>query len=248
MKIEVHILARNEAEILTYALRHYRTFCDRVVLHDLGSTDRRVSLFRFGEVVIEDTGNTVDDRVNKRIKDTCWHGTDADWVIVCDADELIYFPQGAERTLADCTAQGLAVIKPQGWDMTSDVYPTTNGQIYDEIKHGAKNWLYDKPVLFSPKLVESIDFYVGAHGLTSAKLKNGLTLPNPVSYTTPPTLLLHFHHIGPVERIGERYDATRARMCENNVKMNWGNVHEAGLPHAIWQRETIKSKLERVPL
>jgi hypothetical protein len=35
-------------------------------------------------------------------------------------------------------------------------------------------------------------------------------------------------------------------MCENNVAMNWGNVHEAGLPHAIKQRETIKSKLERV--
>lgn len=235
---------------MRYAFRHYETIADRIVLHDLGSTDNTFALAqKFGvQIVHEHTGDKVDDRVNKRIKDTCWLGSDADWCAVVDADELLVFPQGAERTLADYTAQGLTVIKPQGWDMASDAYPTTDGQIYDEIKCGAKNWLYDKPVLFSPRLVREIDFYVGAHGLTSATLRDGTTLPNPVAYASPPALLLHFHHIGPVERIGERYDATRARMCENNVKMNWGNVSEPGLQHAIYQRETIKSRLERVPL
>jgi hypothetical protein len=248
IKNEIHVLARNEAEILTYAFRHYQSFAGRIILHDFGSTDKTRELaYELGVFVVhEDTGDKVDDRVNKRIKETCWHGTDSDWVMVVDADELIYFPQGAEQTLESYHDQGLAVIKPQGWDMTSDPYPTTDKQIYDEIKHGAKNWLYDKPVLFSPKLVKEIEFWVGAHGLVKATLHSGLTLPNPVAYSDPKTLLLHFHHIGPVERIGERYNATRARMCENNVKMNWGNVNEGGLEHAIWQRQDIKSKLEQV--
>jgi glycosyltransferase involved in cell wall biosynthesis len=275
MKIDVHIISRNEAEILAYAFRHYQKFA-RVFLHDFGSTDNtRPLAYENGvTVILEDTGDKVDDRVNKRIKETCWHGTDADWVAVVDADELLYFPQGVEATLAEYTAQGLAVIKPRGYDMTSDTYPTTTGQIYEEIKHGAPNWLYDKPVLFSPKKVQAIEFWVGAHGIVSATLKDqlwnldqlrtipnlagqiremyrnirGSKLPNPEVHSEPPVLLLHFHHIGPVERIGQRYDATRARMCDNNVQMNWGNVHEAGLPHAIKQRETIKSKLERVLL
>src|ERR1035437_4870073 len=105
MNITAHILARDEAEIFIYAARHYTSFCNRVVLHDMGSTDGTLEIAdQFGiEVRKWDTGDKVDDRVNKNIKETCWQGTDADWVICVDADELIYFPKGAGFSLCSYT-------------------------------------------------------------------------------------------------------------------------------------------------
>jgi glycosyltransferase involved in cell wall biosynthesis len=39
MKIHCHLLTRNEQHILPYSLRHYATFCERIFVHDMGSTD-----------------------------------------------------------------------------------------------------------------------------------------------------------------------------------------------------------------
>lgn len=248
MIIHAHILARDESEIFLYAARHYRSFCQSVTLHDMGSTDGTLEIAaNFGiKVRTWDSGDKVDDRVNTLIKNTCWIGDLADWIMVVDADEILYFPSGVEKSLTSYSQQKLPIVKPRGWEMTSATMPTTDGQIYDEIKMGARDdkW-YSKSVLFTPHLVESISFAPGAHQV-SAKLKDGTTFPNPVEFSTPEFYLLHYHQIGSVERIAAKYDRTRQRMCDNNVKMNWGNVHESGIDHASKKRNAILSRLERV--
>jgi hypothetical protein len=247
MKIECHILARDEAEIFIYAARHYTSFCNRVVLHDMGSQDGTLEIAaQFGiEVRKWDSGDKVDDRVNKLIKETCWQGADADWVLCADADELIYFPEGADFSFNSYTNSNIPVVKPHGWEMTSETMPTTPGQIYDEIKMGGKDdqW-YAKPVIFTPRLVQSIEFGAGAHVCT-AILKDGTTFNNPTVFARPSAYLLHFHQIGPIERIAKKYDRTRARMCEANVNNKWGNF-EPGIKHATDKRNFILSRLERV--
>jgi glycosyltransferase involved in cell wall biosynthesis len=247
MNITAHILARDEAEIFIYAARHYTSFCNRVVLHDMGSTDGTLEIAdQFGiEVRKWDTGDKVDDRVNKNIKETCWQGTDADWVICVDADEFIYFPEGAGFSLHSYTNNHIPVVKPDGWEMTSETMPTTSGQIYDEIKMGGRDdrW-YGKPVIFTPHLVQSIEFGAGAHVCT-AILKDGTTFNNPIAHSTPPAYLLHYHQIGSLERIAKKYDRTRSRMCDANIKYNWG-WHGEGIVHARDKRAMIMSRLERV--
>jgi hypothetical protein len=249
MKIEAHVLARDEAEILPYTFRHYTSFCEKVFLHDMGSTDDSLELVdKFGVTVCSwDTADKVDDRVNRRIKNECWMGTDADWVIVADADELIYFPQGHQKTLDAYERAGVTVAKPYGFEMFSDQMPTTTGQIYDEIKKGAADdkW-YSKPVLFSPKRVEIIDFAVGAHKCETIVLKDGRQIPSPINFTFPPFYLLHYHQIGSIEKIAAKYDRTRARMCDNNIQQNWGNVHDSGRRHAQDKRAYILSRLQQV--
>jgi hypothetical protein len=56
-------------------------------------------------------------------------------------------------------------------------------------------------------------------------------------HAKPPVYLLHYHHIGPTEDIGAKYDATISRMCPENKKNKWGNL-EPGLKHAKdkWNR------------
>lgn len=249
MKVVVHILARNEEQMLPYTLRHYRDFCAEIHLHDLGSTDRTLEIARsYGAIIHEhDSGGEFRDSLNTRIKNTCWHGTDADWVIIADCDELMHFPAGVRETLRSYDDQQVAVVNPFGYEMLSDVFPTGEGKITDYIKHGARDdhW-YAKKVCFSPKRVASVSFGAGAH-VTAATLHGGrqIALDTTTPKSTPACYLLHFHHVHAVEVIGAKYEAVIARLSAENRRYNQG-VQRDGMGHARDKRRAIMAKLERV--
>ena len=46
MKVEVHLITFNEEAFIAYALRHYRTYCARMVVHDAFSKDRTREIAR----------------------------------------------------------------------------------------------------------------------------------------------------------------------------------------------------------
>ncbi len=248
-RVILHLLARNEEAMLPYAMRHYRDYCAELHVHDLGSTDKTMTIARsFGAVVHEhDSGGEFRDSLNKKIKNTCWLGTDADWVIIVDCDELMWFGAGVKETLRCYDDQQIAVVKPIGYEMTADEFPTGNGKITDYVKHGAvENDWYAKPGLFSPKRVGAIDFGTGAH-VATATLHGGrkLVVDNRTPASSPVVKLLHFHHIGSVEKIGAKYEAAIARHSEENRRMNWGPQRDP-YGHSQEKRRAILAKLERV--
>lgn len=247
MNVDVHLLSFNEAEILPYTLRHYQRFASRILVHDGRSTDgTREVIAQTGATLVDwDTQGMLNDALARELKNTCWHGTDADWVIAADADELIYFPSGAEETLGLYELAEVAIAKPHGWEMCSDVFPNGDGQIYDYVKLGASDerW-YSKPILFSPRRVARLSFTSGAHTVTGWT-KDGREIPNPVNFSFPETYLLHFKHVGPVERIAKRYDEVQARLSPVNRKHRWGNF-EPGMKHALDKREMIMAHITQV--
>ena len=246
MVIEVHILASDEEAILPFTLRHYETFASRIVLHDLGSTDRTVEIASAaGAEIRPSPTHEFDDRLNQRIKNTAWNGTDADWVIMADADELIYFPMGWAPTLDAYGRAGEHVLKPYGYEMESPTFPEGGGQIYDYVKFGGRDdkW-YAKPILFSPKRVKSLIFGTGAHEV-SGVLQNGRAFKNPTVFSSPPCYLLHCHHLGSIERIAALYDANRSRHSAANKQNKWG-LQCDGTTHAKEKRAAIMAKRERV--
>ena len=247
MKVELHIITFNEEAFIAYALRHYATYCARMVVHDAFSKDRTREIARHlgAEVMDFDTGGKINDMLHKQLKNTAWIGTDADWVICADADELIYFPAGAGLTLDAYEQHGVAVVKPYGWEMLSDVFPTCPGQVYDEIKMGGKDDVdYAKPILFAPKRIQDIDFGCGAH-ICTGHLKDGTPFANPTTPNVPSTYLLHFHHIRPIAEIAREYDETRHRYSDLNKQYGWGPT-VAGDIHAREKRLKISSTLQRV--
>jgi len=249
MNVDVHILAFNEAEILNYALRHYATFARSITIHDGGSTDNTADVAaKYGAFILPwDTKGEVNDLLYKERKNGCWKGTNADWVICADADELIYFPSGHEATLLSYEKSGAAVIKARGFEMFSDVYPTHDGQIYEQINMGAPDdFWYGKPLLFSPKRVIESGFGVGSHE-SEPQLADGrwVNVNRNWPKADPETYLLHYHQIGPIERIAARYDGVRSRMAQVQRDNNWGNMKD-GMIHAQEKRDYIIPKLRRV--
>ncbi len=249
MKVSVNILARNEEAIIGYTLRHYRDFCAELIVHDLGSDDKTVEIARsFGAIVKSyDSGGEFRDSLNKQIRNSCWLGTDADWVIIVDCDELFYFGAGVKETLRCYDEQQLAVVKPIGYEMTSEEFPTGGGQITSYVKHGARDteW-YSKPEMFSPKRVAATDFGTGAH-VVNVTLHGGrkMSVDNSTPPSTPATKLLHMHHLGSIERIGAKYEAVISRLSPENRRMRWG-VQADGMGHARDKRRAIMAKLERI--
>src|SRR6478736_5433824 len=241
MNVSAYILCYEEAQMLPFAIRHYKTFCDRIVVHDMGSTDgsQQIAIDAGCELVQQDAKGEFDDRLNQSVKNTCWQSRSTDdWAVIVDCDEIALMPAGAELTLKSYELQNIAVVKTHGYEMLDDKYPTGSGQIYDEVKMGSKEtaW-YSKPLLISPKRLSRVEFSTGAHTVT-AWLKTGrqMIVDNKTPPNCPACYCLHFHHLGGLERIGARYEANRLRRSEINRRMNWGNS-KAGILHAQEKRD-----------
>ena len=246
MRAEVHILCFNEEQILPYTLRHYATFCDKIVLHDAFSTDSsRVIARKYGAEVRDWHCIGVNDLIAKRTKEEAVMNSKADWCGLVDADEFLYFPEGHYHTLSVYEADGVAVVKTRGYEMLSDVFPDTEQQIYDVVKHGAadQKW-YGKPILIAPAKIKSLSFGAGCHQVW-AKLKDGSSWDDVQTPSDPPTLMLHYHHLGPVDRITRRYAGQQSRHSAENIKRKWGN-YDAPAKHAMDKRVAITSKLVQV--
>ena len=249
MKVEVHVLRYGDDWLVPYVVRHYMSYAQKLVIHDAGggrSLEDREAMIP-GVSVVPWNCPEVNDQKYAELRNSCWKGTDADWVIVADLDELIYFPEGAVESLGAYTRMGAAVPKPHGFEMFSETYPTGGGQIYDEIKQGAPdNKWYSKPILFRTALVSDMRFGLGSHEADPVlhderRFHVGPKWP----FAKPVCYLLHFHHIGPAEEIGAKYDATITRMCAANKRNRWGNL-ENGLKHAMDKRANIIPHLSQV--
>lgn len=247
MNVELHVVTYNESRIIGYTLKHYAQFCSRMIVHDGMSTDStRIIAKKYGaEVVDFDTKHQINDTLLTALKQEAWKGTKADWIIFVDADELVYFPIGAELSFAAYEDLKVPIVKPHGYEMISDVFPTPEGQIYDEVKcGGVDNRWYAKPCIWNPRMVKTITFSAGAHECQAIQY-DGRRLPNPTIPTTPPAYLLHFKHIDSVENIAAGYAAAKERMSAVNKQNGWG-WHGNPLDHAQNKRALITKTLQRV--
>lgn len=250
MNVEVHSLRYGDDWLVPYVVRHYLSYAQKLVIHDAGGGKPIEELVGQvdGLVVVPWTDcPLVDELKYTELRNTCWKGTDADWCVVADLDELIYFPEGADKTLGAYTRMGAAVIRPHGFELFSETYPTGEGQIYDEIKMAAPDdkW-YAKPILFSPKLVSETRLGLGSHESDPVLHDQRRFHVGPLwPFANPPTYLLHCHHIGPKQVIAAKFDATHDRMCEMNRKMHWGNL-EPGIKHVEDKRAGIVPNLRQL--
>ncbi len=122
-----YCLAYNEATIIPYWVRHYRTFCERVIVYQDTDTDDGTggyALLEGGEVRSHALGGLDDLAFTAFAQE---HYTEArgraDWVIWTDADELLWHPRGAGVRLHELRSQGVTYPHVLGYAMLADAPP-----------------------------------------------------------------------------------------------------------------------------
>ena len=152
MNIEVYIIAFNEAEIIEKTVKHYLGFCSRVIIFDNFSTDntREAATAAGAEVRMFGINGVLSDKQYLMIKNTEWKKSTADWVIVCDADEILWHPSLEEALKEKCT-----IFQTYGWNVYSEEMPES----LLDIKTGFYDGNYSKSVIFNPKAIKEINYH-----------------------------------------------------------------------------------------
>lgn len=191
MKIHAHIVAWNEEMILPYTLDHYSQFCEKIFVYDNMSTDSSDKIYKKYdnvEVIKWSSNNEINEMNYVNLKSMSYRikSRDADWVIVCDCDELLYHENLIEK-LEEYKKQGITVPRIDGHDMVCETFPKYDGSLLvEKVKIGSQTYEpMCKNIIFDPKL--DVSFGIGAHTFSS----------NNTKYSEFPELkLLHYKFLG----------------------------------------------------
>lgn len=218
MIIEAHLLCYNEMPIIEKVIRHYYRFCDDIIIYDNHSTDGSAELARSWNCEVIPFGDKFfNDENNMRLKNECWQGSDADWAIVGDMDELLWMAANSDEAiktyLRSAMEAGHTILPTTGWQIMSEEMPTETGLLTD-ISSGYFFKNYSKSVIFNPKKITAINYGPGAH---ECRPEGEVKSPE-----QSPLFVLHYKHIGGVERTINRYREYMKRMSKTNLKNGWG--------------------------
>ena len=163
-----YTLVYNEAALIPYWVRHYRTFCERVVVFvdaetdddtlELAEREGAETLVYYGDGHLDDVAFV--DFAQQEYKVA---RGEAEWVIWTDADEILYHPLLADR-LDKYRSQGVNLPRTVGYSMMATQPPSGPGQIYEQIPRGFEAKAYAKVCVFDPEL--DVYWTAGKHDAT----------------------------------------------------------------------------------
>jgi len=223
MQLSVYTVCYNEQKLLPHFLRHYARLAQKIIVWDNGSTDDSLRIIRsfphpnlhIGQF---DTGGQMVESALVEIKNNCWKGDTADFVIVCDVDEFLFVPD-LQRFLAEHAA--CDIFRPRGYDMVADEFPQDDGRLLVErVKRGVPNALYSKAVLFRPQRVREINYRHGCHSCDPVG-QSRLLMYDGERYPGNPLLLCHYKNLGVDHRL-EKHRMLGARLGAEFEKFGFG--------------------------
>ena len=155
----------------------------------------------------------------------------ADWIVFVDADEFLFHP-AIKEVLRRYLADDVEVPQIQGYTMVSKSFPTTNGQIYDEVRTGFPDGIWSKPAIFRKHMW----WTVGRHGPDYAQF-------NPRSSEHAEIKLLHYRGLG-ADYVRWRHARNWARVPERCRALNLGTntAPDAVGHHTVGWFEEVISK------
>jgi hypothetical protein len=226
--IHYYSICWNEEKILPFVLDYYSSICEKMVIMDNESDDDSTAIIRSyknTEVRTYSTNGEIRDDIYLEIKNNIWKESrgKADWVIVCDVDEILYHPNLIAK-LDELKEKGINIIKPHGFDMYAKDYPKNS---LLEIKTGIKdNRLLGKCIIFNPNSVEEINYKTGCHKCyPTGNLK---------FYKEDDIKLLHYKCLNLDFLLG-RFELLKNRLSHYNIENKFGK-------HYLAEEKLIKKK------
>lgn len=236
--------------MLAYWLRHYAQHADRLIVCDNGLEPAAVELVR--------------GTPNADIWPTPFKGTDdsgyyvryaaaksklarehADWVLWTDCDEFIsYGPKPLRDKLEVYMAAGVRAIRPYGYQMVADAFPTAPCQLTQLVRMGFRDSAYDKMCIFDPKL--DVSWSSGMHSYYACdEQRNRID-----AQYTGVVRLLHYRYMGR-KHFEEQNAYNYAHATEEGLAKGWGYQsrpdYVAGKYSAAWY-EAMRAHAEDVVL
>ena len=213
MNIDLYTLCWNEMDILPFVIDYWKRFVRKAYVYDNGSTDGSVEyLKQFDWIEVRSfKTNGMNDFVHKDIKNKCWKNTDADFVCVCDMDELI-FSDELKSELQYMKDNDYNVLGNKWYCLCNDYKPEyENGKLLHELCN--KFFIQDinnnyhslgKFLIFDPHKIDTMNYSVGCHNV-DPKPKMKLYISNKI-YTI---------HID--KGFGEDYFVNRRKLMNNRL-------------------------------
>jgi glycosyltransferase involved in cell wall biosynthesis len=238
MTIWLYCICRNEIQILPYFLRHYVPWVDKLIFYDDQSDDGTRQLIQATpktELRNWPGSSGLDDAAFLDFANEQWKEArgKAEWVIWVDSDELLYH-ENMIPLLADYLATGVELPQIRGYTMFSREFPTTTGQIYEQVRAGVPDDVWNKPSIFRGNM----HWTMGRHGMDWTK----------VSLKSSPTVeikLLHYRGLG-MEYVRWRHARNWARVPDHCRRMHLGeNTNPEWTSHhgLEWFREVMSRNL-----
>lgn len=213
--VHYYAVCWNEERMLPLMFDYYSKFVEKFVIYDNGSTDgsRDMIEARKDSKVIDFVTDGFDDQAHNEIKNKCWKASrgKADFVVVCDMDEFLY-QDDLTRALQDMKNNGCTIVRPKGYDMYSETYPSVSRPIVEQVNRGVRNPKYDKCILFDPHAIVEINYLPGAHESHPLGV---------VKWADNEMKLLHFKNLG-LEDLLQRNRLYMQRLSKNNLENEWG--------------------------
>jgi hypothetical protein len=194
-------------------MRHYSHFVSHFYIYDNYSddhTDELLKGYKNVSVIKFDTNNKFNDDTHQQLKNKVWKKSigKADWVIVNDLDEFLYFDG---QILDYLKKTKYTIFQPKGIDMYSTSFPDSDDLLINQIKTGVYNERYDKPLLFNPYKIIEINYLAGAHGANPLGI---------VRFNRKELTLLHYKYLS-LEYLIQRTNIYRKRLSQTNIEKGY---------------------------
>ena len=235
INIDVYCICWNEIKILPFVIDYWKRFARHVYVYDNGSDDGSVELLKQYDwiTVRHFDSDGIDERAYLRVKDFCWKGSDADYVVVCDTDECLYGTDLCKK-LYNLKKEGYTVITPMWGDVWGNTYKKyQKGYLCHELYGGvlfAKNRFTSKQLIFDPKKITEIKYDYGCHtSHPEGEIKKYDADVNDDLY------IVHLKHLGG-QYVANKYEAYGKRLSKFNLKNNFAIQYKEN-PNDIKSKE-----------
>lgn len=223
MKIACYALAHNEELMLPHFIKHYKQFCDKIVIYDNMSTDntKQIALDNGCEVVQwESPDKKLNDQCYIDIKSNCFKKDrdHYDWVMTVDSDEFYTHKDGIDKflsTLDGYKKTGVTLPKIQGFNMVGNISIHSIKSIFN-IDEGVPSVSYSKRCLFNPKV--DITWSWGCHPEHSKKYINNSTI---IESKDTEIILLHYKFIN-LDYVVQKHFYYKSRLSDFNKTYGLG--------------------------
>ena len=235
-------LCWNEAKMLPYFFRHYSGIVDKFFIFDNGSTDGSLELLAGDERVSAVHWDVQGDsfaEASCRLFNDFWKSSRGrtNWVIVTELDEHLYHPD-LRSYLQRCAECGITVVKPIGYEMIADDFPTEDKPLWQLVTRGVRFIPLDKIAIFDPSAIQEMNYGTGRH--------DAAPTGRVIWEKRPQVRLLHY------KRLGAKYVSERNRVLSQGIRpgdiaQNCGLHYFASYDEVVAEHNSLGGFAKPVP-